>query len=259
MHSDLLSHSADRRRLLQAVIAAPLACGFLAKQETSTLAHAVAPAVPDLAAMVFVGVERPDGFSPPFSQGYRPGDPTRDDLDQTGLGVVRGFTASYLTVGNGGLDSPLYQVTLHLAAFATDELAVKGLDALADPDRRFIDPVVTSTSLPAPSLDLGPTRLMLIVTDYRSQDGPVVQSHDLLFQTGQIVAGVKVDRYLNGDDPANATLIETAIASPQSVDDAAVSLTSDVAQGFASRIEGVLTGIAPEGVDFTWPTQVLPV
>ena len=198
---------------------------------------------PDLAAMALVRDELPAGYRQRLfdNEGYTPAD--RFAAIQRGDTVP---SAEILATGIGWFYSSTFQsaddryfIDVYLSEFADEAAVGAGFDYFED-EARWAETGQTSRDEPGPAAGSAPKETT--VGSFAKPFGVwAVQSYvDTTFRVGRVLAGVGM--YAVGVAPApEATLVE------------------ELSETLAGRIEMVLAGQAPPGIDLALPSRVLPL
>jgi hypothetical protein len=216
-------------------------------------ASPVASGPVDLAAMALTSDEVPDGFFDDYAEWWVPGAVSAEFMlggGETPEGLVRVYQTFYFSDGQGiGIHCFLYE-------FASPEAATGGAGIVDDalrpplPEGTATDPEHAT----GPALGDGVSTTTTVSFDTREAGGPLVDVSATSFQSGSLIAGIAIERYTDPDpthplDPA---------ASPVGSEDAQ-ELATRLATTLAGRVQTVLGGGSPAGVDTSLSDRTLPL
>jgi hypothetical protein len=214
---------------------------------------AAAPGELDLAAMALIADDLPEGFGRGYGGSYIPGElfgdvynpvVSREALDAAGL--IRSYEDYY-----GSFDAPI-TIGLFIDEYETAEGAIAGYDAfdVEQPD----ETILSSTDLPAPEVGEEPSAMTATTTLY--PDGIIADLVEANFRIGNLNAGIWEERYTFPDDSGTPVATPAADAAP---DPEQIQHVEEMTAALAARIEAVLAGETPPGIDPALAAQTLPI
>ncbi len=228
----------------------------------------------DLAAMVLGADDLPAGYDASYEEHYftleegidrdiTGGAPSGQELAEAGL---RAFYRS-ISFGDDGTILRLY-----VEEYTSAEAAAVGFDLTEDETRPVPEGVtiLTAVDLPGPGVGEEPAETSVLAGEEAGFGR--FSSVDATFRVDRLLAGVAIEAFVPFDeDPAAADgtpatdakeampAADAGDGTPTARDEAWAELTADVAATFHERIETVLAGTEPAGIDFALPGLVLPI
>ena len=227
-----------RSALAVLVLAALLAVAPEGEAQNAT--PAVGDDRPDLAAMVLDSSLLPDGYRP-AGEGYQTGEAfgravstgggmTAEEVSATGL---QWFYESRYASTNGS-----DRIRSYVEAYEDKEGAQAGFDLLEDETR--VEGAEDLQDQPAPEVGEEPREMTVGTIAANQATGSVpLQTVDITFRVGSLIAGVAVET--------------TGDTAPDQ------DLARDLAGQLGDRVQGVLDGNYPEGIDPATRTSLLPL
>ncbi|MDP9470094.1 MAG: hypothetical protein M3Q71_05415 [Chloroflexota bacterium] len=217
---------------------------LLAASPVTRAAQDVTPAAGDdrldLAAMALDSSALPEGYRP-AGEGYQTGEAfgrlvsaggiTPEEVEATGL---RWFYESRYAASANGTD----RIRSYVEEYEDEAGARAGFELLEDETR--VEGAENLEDQPAPDVGEEPREKTIGTLTADQETGAVdLQTVDITFRVGSVIAGVAVETI--GDTAPDQDLAE------------------DLAGQLAQRVEGVLDGDYPEGVDPETRTSLLPL
>ncbi|MBA2277811.1 MAG: hypothetical protein H0W06_08610, partial [Chloroflexia bacterium] len=236
------------RRVLVTVVIAVLLAGSpalgMTRQDASPVASPIASPVAspvggtdgaalDLAAMALDAGDLPpdyrlvsEAYASPelFSAQYTGGAVAVEELEATGF--IRFYESRYASANGQQV------VRSYASEYASDDGATGGFDLLED-ESRFLPPGAELEDQPGPEVGESPKETTV------ARIPGFVDGFDTTFRVGRVLVGVAVET--NGTTAPDAALSE------------------ELAPALFDRVDAVLAGDAPAGVDFALPAALLPL
>jgi hypothetical protein len=233
-----------------------LAGPVLAQEATPAAAPAATAGEVDLAAMALSAEDLPPGYRRFWGGVLAPGEIYGDifasHLSQERLaetGHIRSYEDDY-GVWNSGEFMHIY-----IDEYATAEGAAKGFEIFEDEANVPPgDTVLSMEDRPLPGVGEEPSELTVGAVIY--EDGTFSQSVGSAFRIGNLNAGVVLEYLSFPDESGTPVATPASAASP---DPEQIRLVEEMSAKLAARIEAVLAGETPSGVDPELAAKVLPL
>jgi len=219
---------------------------------------AMAPSGDDVPAAFATTAEEhyflPAGVSGWVYNGFVPA----EEIAATGLSAY--YRSYYFgeSGDRGGTD-----LRVNVAEFDSPEAAEAAFDLLAD--QTVIPADVRGGVEPMDRSGVGigeePTETSVYTLDFTAFEGPRIDVVETTFRVDRVLATVAVEHYAFPDPAAAATPAADAspVASPEAMIAQDQQLLAEVAAVFQERIETVLSGAVPDGIEPALPGLLLPI
>jgi hypothetical protein len=202
--------------------------------------------------MALISADLPEGFGRLYNGSYIPGNLVGPETAREALaaaGLQRTYEDNY-----GKIDSPI-SIGLFIDEYSTPEGAAAGFAAFDDETLAPPDESVTSSSkLPGPGVGEEPSET--IVETHRYPDGTTSQYVEARFRIGNLNAGIWEERYAFPDESGTPQAVP---ATPEAPGPEQMQHVADMSAKLAARMEMVLAGETPPGIDPALAAQVLPI
>ncbi len=231
---------------------------LVAGQEASPSVSVATRLSLDLAAMVLVAEDLPEGFSRGVGDTMTPGNlygivfaphVSHERLAEAGL--LRDYEAFY--AAGEGPDS----ISVSIDEYATPEGAKAGFAVFAEETRPAPNfTPLAATDLPGPAAGDEPKMFTAITYEYR--DGSISRFVDTTFRIENVTARVAYERFpqLVAETPGEAAATATAFDAEYLEQ---VEAVETMAAALAARVEAVLAGEVPPGAGPELAERVLPL
>jgi hypothetical protein len=209
----------------------------------------------DLAAMALAPNDVPPGFFDDYAEWNIPAAAV-SDLVLGGATAPPGLERMYQSF----YFSPDEAAAIHayLFEFASVDEASSSFEIVDHilrpplPDGSTVGP----THEPGDALGDDASAVTVVTYDTRAKGGPLVDVVATTFRRDRLVAGVAVERYTDLPVPGTAVASQ---ATPSVPDPAQVQLATDLAATVDDRIQAILDGGAPTGIELALSELVLPL
>ncbi len=240
-------------------VTAFIVAGLVAMSSSAMSAALTATPIPargdlDLAAMALVASDLPQGFGRNYGGSYYPGSlygivfaTQFSPVEVAATGIQRTYEDFY-----NARDAPA-TIGIFIDEYETSEGATAGFALFEDESRVSADEEILST-VDVPAHGIGEEPSETSISTYRYEDGTTSQFVGTSFRIGNLNAGVWEERYTSPDEGGMPSA-----ATPAPPDDHQVQDVVAMARALSQRMETVLNGETPPGIDPALAAEMLPL